>query len=97
MLSIQESACPGDVVEETDLPGVTVPPPQTPIPAQKTPMATPKKETEEKDAGCGKTDVDRWSTKIHVNYGHVPAPQLAHCWKEAGYNEYLLGQCLISK
>ena len=80
MLSIQESACPG----------VEVPPPQTPIPAPRTPVPTTKKESTDKDTEWGKTEVDRWLTKIHVNCGHAPSAQMAHCLKEAGYDKKII-------
>ena len=77
MLSNQESACPG----------IEIPAPQTPIPAPKTPTLTTQKESKEKEAEWGKTEIDRWLTKIHVNCGHAPSAQMAHCLKEAGYDK----------
>ena len=77
MLAIQASALPTD----------EIPAPQTPIAAPKTPeQTTKKKSAEEEDPDWGKTDVDRWLTKIHVSCGHVPPAQMAHCLKEAGYD-----------
>ena len=62
-----------------------VPPPRTPVVAPQTPC---EKSTEEAPGSdWGHTDLDRWLTKIHINVGHIPGPQMAHCLKEAGYDK----------
>jgi hypothetical protein len=49
------------------------------------PPKPPVAQSETPSVDWGHTDVDRWLTKIHVNVGHVPPKQMAHCLKEAGY------------
>ena len=36
----------------------------------------------------GSTGLDRWLTKMHVNTGHVPGSQMAHCLRAAGYAKH---------
>ena len=61
------------------------PPPRTPVAAPRTPGGEPSEATPTSD--CGHTELDRWLTKIHINVGHIPGPQMAHCLKEAGYDK----------
>ena len=57
------------------------------------PTRATQKESTEKESDWGKTEIDRWLTKIHVNCGHVPSAQMAHCLKEAGYDKKIISRC----
>ena len=91
LTKIESSASVDDTClngEEGDPPPMAppgIPPPQTPIPAPRTPAPPPPPPV----GDWGHTDLDRWLTKIHVNTGHTPGAQMAHCLKEAEYDKQL--------
>ena len=59
----------------------------------KNPTRATQKESTEKESDWGKTEIDRWLTKIHVICGHAPSAQMAHCLKEAGYDKKIISRC----
>ena len=86
MMPIQESAFPSD----------EIPAPQTAETSTKNPdSGNPEgaNRERERDADWGKTEIDRWLTKIDVNCCRAPSAQMAHCLKEAGYDKKIISRC----